>query len=198
MLFIPENIADISRYYKNTFVKFRETGERLYYIRSVKADKITGQVADGTPFELLLDPEFPYEVDYVLPHKSFFQFEGAACLLQRIPAKQYQRGISEQNVTVSALTAKGNLCSISVNFPVLEAFINKPTFVGLAQALEEKEKTSIVLSPRMAYVPANRRIYADSVCIAQVQPKHKAVHMFQKLFLPEVSQLAKDSKMKVV
>lgn len=197
MLFLPDNYEDISRYYKNTYVKFKETGDKLFFISRVGSEKVSGSTSDGTPFELLLSFDAPYEVDYVLPHKSFFQYEALACLLQRVPAKQYQRGISDSNTALFALKSTGTLTQISVSFSLLEAFVCKQTFMSLSQAISS-DKTTVVLSPRFAYAPNSRRIYADATCVGQLQPKHKVLNCFHKLFKPELELLAKDSSYKVV
>lgn len=198
MLFTPANVDDISRYYKHTFVKFKETGDKLFYITSVRNDKVSGNSSDGTPFELLLSNDVPYEVDYILPHKSYFQFNNFACLLQRIPAKQYQRGISTNNVAIQALKVTGNTSNMDIGFSVLEAYISKQVFVSLTQAMEEKELYSLVLSPRFAFVPISRKIFADTLCVGQIQPKHSIMNCFHKLFKPELERLALGSKYKVV
>ncbi len=198
MLFTTDNYEDISRYYKHTYVKFKETGDRLFFINRVNNEKVSGSSSDGTPFELLLRNDAPYEVDYVLPHKSYFQYGNYACLLQRIPAKQYQRGVSPNNVAVSALRAAGSLAGQELSFSILEAFVSKQTFVSLTQAIGEVEKMSVVLSPRFAYTPSNRRIYADTLCVGQIQPKHSLLNCFHKLFKPELERLAQGSKYKVV
>src|SRR5687767_7922141 len=105
MLFLPSNVDDINRYYRNTYVKFKETGDRLMYISDVNSHRIVGQAdtgGDGPPeeFVIYLSEAHPYEIDYVLPHKSFFQAADKAVLLSRIPAKQYQRGISQHNTSL--------------------------------------------------------------------------------------------------
>ena len=198
MLFTPDNTDDIVRYYKNTFVKFKETGDKLFYISSVGADSIKGSTSDATPFELCLSHDAPYEVDYILPHKSYFQYGVVACLLQRVPAKQYQRGISNNNVSILMLTATGTLSGQDMSFAILEAFVGKQSFMSLSEAIGVADKVSVVLSPRFAYVPSSRRIYADTLCVAQLQPKRSLLNCFHKLFKPELEQLAQGSNYKVV
>jgi len=197
MLFLPDNTDDIIRYYKGTFVKFKETGDTLFYIKHVKDAVVHGVSQDGTPFELYLSTEFPYEVDYVLPRKSFFQYGDHACLLQRIPAKQYQRGISCNNVSLSALRSSGSTMDLSLDFGCLKAFVSKQVFLNLDMAVEQA-LSSVVLSPRFAFVPHSRKIYADFLCIGQLTPKRKGIKCFYEIFRPELERLALDTAYKVV
>lgn len=196
MQFIPENRDDIGRYYRGTYVKFRETGDALFYVKHVGEDKVSGVGSEGTPFELLLHADFPYEVDYILPRKSYFQYGQYACLLQRIPAKQYQRGISEGNTVIQTL-GNGN-GQVGITFDSLGAFVAKQAFLSLSQALEEKDKTSVVLSPRLGFICATRKIFADTKAIGQVKLKEKTIQSYHKLFRPELEALAQGSIFKVV
>ena len=197
MLFTPANYEDISKYYRKTFVKFKETGDMLFYIREVNSERVSGLAQDGTPFDLFLSEEFPYEVDYVLPRKSFFDFSNHAVLLQRVPAKQYQRGISNGNVSVSVLKAGGSPSDLPLDFAVLRAFVSKQVFESLDTAINS-DKTSVVLSQRFAFTPANRKIYADFTCVGQMLPKRKEIKCFYALFKPELERLVLNTAYKVV
>jgi len=197
MLFIPETAEDIIRYYKNTFVKFKETGDTLFYIKQVKDSVVHGISQDGTPFELYLSSAHPYEVDYVLPRKSYFQYGPHACLLQRVPAKQYQRGISQNNVSLNALRSNGGQADMGLDFSILMAFVSKQVFVNLDMAVNSTH-TSVVLAPRFAFVPSTRKVYADFLCVGQLLTKRKHLKCFHNVFRPELEKLVLDTEYKVM
>lgn len=197
-MFIPEFAEDISKYYRHTYVKFKETGDTLYYIRDVNHRMIRGTDQEGTEFELYLSEEHPYEVDYVLPNKSFFQLAKSACLLQRIPAKQYRRGLCNENTRITRIGKTGNLVSLDLSFDVLKAFVSKQTFPSLATVLIKKAPISVALSPRFAYVPEISAILADLNIVAYVDKKEKKINMVHQIFKPEVQELAKNTEMEIV
>lgn len=198
MIFNSSSHEDINRYYKNTYVKFKETGDTLYYIRSVNSEVVRGTDASGTEFELWLSDEHPYEVDYILPNKSYFQYKKRACLLVRVPAKQYQRGLSANNTRVNSLTKTGSIQQIELNFDVLTEFVNKQAFPSITKAILNKAKeTSIVLAPRFAYVPDTRGIYADTSLVAEVRPDDKLIVVRHPIFLPEIKALTSGTEYKV-
>ena len=198
MIFNSSNHEDIHRYYRNTFVKFKETGDTLYYIRSVNSEVVRGTDASGTEFELWLSDEHPYEVDYILPNKSYFQFKKRACLLVRVPAKQYQRGLSSSNTRVNSLSKTGSIAQLELGFDILTEFVNKQAFPSLAKAILNKSKdNSTVLSPRFAYVSDTKGIYADTTLVAEVKPDEKLIVMRHPIFRPEVTELAQGSEYKV-
>lgn len=198
MMFVPMYAEDISKYYRHTYVKFKETGDTLYYIRDVNHRMIRGTDQDGTEFELYLSDDHPYEVDYVLPNKSFFQLAKSACLLQRIPAKQYRRGLCSENTRITRIGKTGNLVSLDLSFDVLKAFVSKQTFPSLATVLMKKAPVSVALSPRFAYVPEIGAILADLNIVAYVDKKEKKIKMVHQIFKPEVQELAKNTDMEIV
>jgi hypothetical protein len=199
MIFSPKNAEDIQRYYRNTYVKFHETGDRLFFIRDVNTHVVRGRDQDDTEFELYLSEDHPYEVDYVIPRKSFFQYKSRACLLQRHPAKQYQRGLSHNNTRIQSLTRTGGAGDIEVCFDSLKAYVAKQDFPSFDRGVTVKGKNvSIVLSQRFAYVPDIKQIFADLIPVAAVDhPKHR-VEVFHPVFLPEIRALAQNSIFEVV
>ena len=142
--------------------------------------------------------DHPYEVDYVLPNKSFFQLSKSACLLQRIPAKQYRRGLCNENTRITRIGKTGNLVSLDLSFDVLKAFVSKQTFPSLATVLIKKAPISVALSPRFAYVPEISAILADLNIVAYVDKKEKKINMVHQIFKPEVQELAKNTEMEIV
>jgi hypothetical protein len=194
MIFSPKNADDIQRYYRNTYVKFHETGDKLFFIRDVSNYVVRGVDEEQTEFELYLSEEFPYEVDYVIPHKSYFQYKNKACMLQRHPAKQYQRGLSNHNTHIYALGRSGQMGQIDTGFDVLKAYVAKQTFPAFDKAVTSKGKIiSVAMSPRFAYVPELKQIFADNMLVAWVDhPNHK-VNVFHSVFMPEINELAHNS-----
>jgi hypothetical protein len=199
MIFSPKNADDISRYYRHTYVKFHETGDKIFFIRDVNNHMVRGTDDEGTEFELYLSEEFPYEVDYVIPRKSFFQHKNKACLLQRHPAKQYQRGLSHHNTQIHGLSRTGAMNAMDVNFDVLKSYVAKQEFPSFDRGITVKGKNvSVVLSPRFAYVPDIKQIFADLIPVASVDHPNHRIEVFHSVFMPEIQHLASNSIFKVV
>lgn len=199
MIFSPKNSEDISRYYRNTYVKFHETGDKLFFIRDVNSHIVRGVDDDQTEFELYLSDEYPYEVDYVIPRKSFFQHKNKACLLQRHPAKQYQRGLSHHNTQILGLSRTGGMNTLDVGFDILKSYVAKQEFPSFDRGVTVKGKNvSIALSPRFAYVPDIKQIFADMIPVAAVDHPNHRIEVFHSVFIPEIQSLANNSIFKVV
>jgi hypothetical protein len=199
MQFNTETWEDIQRYYRQTYLKFKETGDTLFYIRDVRPDKVTGTDENGTEFALHLNYDDPYEVDYILPNKSYFQYAKRACMLQRIPAKQYRRGICADNVRITGLSKTGGLVAIDVTFDSLKAFVSKQAFPSLSTVLMQKQKPlSVALSPRFAFVPVGGFLFCDQTCVAQVDAKAKTILILHSIFKPEIENLIEGCKLEII
>lgn len=199
MQFNSYNWEDIQRYYRHTFLKFKETGDTLFYIRDVSPSRVTGTDENGTEFALHLNYDDPYEVDYILPNKSYFQYAKRACMLQRIPAKQYRRGICADNVRITGLSKTGGLAAIEVDFEALKAFVSKQAFPSLSTVLLQKQKPlSVALSPRFAFVPVGGFLFCDQTCVAQVDAKRKTLTILQPIFKPEIEKLVEGCNLEEV
>ena len=197
MQFKSSNHEEISRYYKGTFIKLREFGDQLFAITGVNSESVTGQMPDGNDFILHLSDEVPYEVDYLLPHKSFFQNGKNAVLLQRVPARQYRRGVCSDNTRMTELSNTGNTRNLSVNFATLQAYVQKSTFPSMADAIANKKRwKSVALSKRVAYVSDMMTFFVDLRPVARWDTDK--VVMLNKLFTDELTKLATPSNFKVV
>ena len=199
MLFNSQTYEDIHRYYRNTYVKFKETGDCLFYINQVSQNVVSGTDEDGTAFDLYLNNDDPYEVDYVLPNKSYFQYAKRACMLQRIPAKQYRRGLCSDNVRITALTRTGGNQGIDISFEVLKAFVAKQAYPSIRTVLTQRPRPlSIALSPRFAYVPDQGILFCDQLSVASIDKKENTLRILRSIFTPEIEVLVQGSGLDII
>jgi hypothetical protein len=204
MEFTSANRNDIQKYYINTFVKFKEHAieksldpDALFFIENVDSMKVTGTCESGDPFIIWLSDEHPFVVDYVLPHKSFFQMNSYAILLERIPAKQYYRGLSSDNTQMTFLSgAAATPKKLDIGFESLKAFVKKKNFFTLSEAIADSSLNTCVLSQRMQYNRATKLIHVDHIAVARVNPKLKCVHMLKPIFKSEVEDILKNDSEK--
>lgn len=203
MEFTPANQDDIRRYYLNTFVKFRETGDALFYLKTVDNYKVEGQAHNGDILRLFLSEEHPYEVDYVLPHKSYYQLGKKAAQLFRIPAKQYQRGVGPENTEIRTLQV-GKFHKQMLEFETLLPFVQKQKFFSLGDAggAASEDYASCVLSPRMAFCRGTSYVFIDQTPVARLSANRTTLFIKYPVFLNEIKALlesnGEQNKYKVV
>ena len=188
MLFTSNNWQDIQKYYEQSYVKFpKDYGDKLYFIYKVRPEAI--MFRDSTEEEgiLWLNESDPYELDYILPHKSMFQYDQYCLLLSRIPAKQYSRGLTSGNCQFQMLDSKGKWSAYPFGWGALDAYTNKPMFRSIADVLRDPQgRSSEALSKRLAI--ANNMLFCDTTKIGRIDPDKKILYV-SELFQLEVTKL---------
>lgn len=192
MQFTSQNTEDISKYFDGTFVKFRETGDRLFIINSIHKSVVYAEDARGDQIEIKLWPDQPFEMQTYSPHKAYFQTKNGACLLARRPMRQFRRGICNDNTSITLLTPDGKSKNCSITFELLQQYVDKPQYTSpdnLAQAT-----TSVCLSSRIAYAPVTKTLYVDSLEIGKLVEDHLIRLRHRDLFRNEVFNVFKAGK----
>jgi len=184
---IKENWKDIDRYFRHTYVKVDGYGDTLFFIDHVNPNNISGTTEDNDYFEIELHNHQPFNLSYVLPHKAVFQFNKRAVLLQRVPAKQFKRGLHADNVSLS-FTDTG--VPIDVTLPALKAFTTKQRYFSFSEAFLSKgnKYLSFALTSRMSCAKASGGIFIDTTKIATFLHESKKIVMEKKAFKPEVER----------
>lgn len=194
MKFCASNSPDIRKYFENTFVKFAELGDKILFINRVR-ESVLANDAEGNIYEVLLDDDLPYEMNYKLPHRGLFVYNNDVHILTRIPARQYKRGLCGDNTSIrNVMSGK----AIRVDFNTLTAFTDKPAYLSLQEALFGKhvgKNPSVLLSSRIWYSPTKQTFYIGNVPVAQFNRENKKIFFpfaCGKLFEPELRALYND------
>ena len=189
MKFTQENAKDIEKYFLHTFMKFPSfSGDIIHFVDSVSSLYVKGRLWNGEEeeeFEFLLRPEEGPDVEYIMPIKSFFQHEGEAHYMFRVPARQYQRGVNSQNTCLLKLGAHDGFDNVTITFQRLASYVGKQAFPSLAMFKGEK---SMALSPRMA-VSGGGCLYIDRNLVGNVDLAKKEVLLKERVFAPEIQAI---------
>lgn len=187
------NWGDIQKYYENSFVKLREFGDRIFYIDKVNRDEVHFHDANDEAGVIYLHDAAPYTLDMVLPNKAMYQMGDEAHLLQRVPARQYHRGITTSNCKISRLRSNG-YTNANLSFATLQGYASKPIYRPLEEVIG-RSTGSEAISPRFAYNAANKSIYCDTKVVAVVDKVKREIKA-HALLLAELKRflLRDDSK----
>ena len=132
----------------------------------MNGEEVTGQGDDGNDFVVFMNRAKPFSLDYVLPHKAVFQVDKDVYLLERIPARQYKRGLCSDNTSISRVGISERPMRINLSFELLQKFTCKQDYFTLKQALAGKDtNNAYALNSRMSYHKSGA-IYVDKICIA--------------------------------
>lgn len=193
-----ENYRDIEKYYKGCYVKYPEYfGDKLFHVQRVTDSNITGyhqndETGEEEPYEYALYPE-NYEgarsinAEFILPRKSYFMVKGFAHLLFRLPARQYKKGISDENTAIVRLDGQGGFTSVGIDWDILKAYVNKPSFAKFDLT---RTQMSYALSPRIACCLGGN-LFVDRVKIGIFHAKEQKIVLKNAMFLDEVQTLVK-------
>lgn len=189
MILKPSNWGDVQRYYENTYVKLPEYGDKLFYIYSVSEMKVLFKDSDGEEGIIYLSDDFPYDLNFVLPHKSLFQMGKYCYQMVRIPAKQYYRGITQENCSIFRLS-NGSWRAQSLDWDLLNGYVSKSPFTTLSIAMKNGFH-SAALSNRISWSGVGNYLYCDRIRIGQVLTDNNVL-LLHPLFELEMKQLLLD------
>ena len=199
MLFSSQNCKDIERYFHGTWIKLPVDAEAghldpdlLIRVDRVNRDYVQGIGEDDSRYVIHLsgDPELAFNVDYILPHKSYFVHNNNACLLTRVPARQYKRGLCSENTEVYQLTSKEGFNKLEITVDLLKSYTRKPAFSTLAE-VAQGGKSSFALAPRFA-IALDGNIFCDTTRIGRFNPKERVIYTRHKLFETDLKKLCGD------
>lgn len=185
MIFHKSTYNDIQKYYSDNIVKFtKETGDRLWHIKSISPSEIRCVDADG--FEVFIDLNEEYEVDYPIPGRTVYQHGEYAAMLFRKPAKQYNRGIHPQNTSLSVLRMNGSWQNYPITLQTLQQFVDKPAYqdansFAVSVLDGDNYKESIALDKHFS-VTSHGALFCLSKHIGQVKWEYKQVAPITPLF----------------
>ena len=185
MIFHKSTYNDIVKYYSNNIVKLKETEDRLWQIVSITPHEVSLRDCDG--FYVYLDLNEEYEVDYPLPGRVVYQNGEYASFLYRKPAKQYNRGIHNQNTGLLILS-NGKWQTFDISIERLQQFVDKPCYQDVNNLTEGY--ASWAISPQFAL--CSGKIFCLNKEVGAYSTADKRVVLKSKLLLPEVKALFKD------
>ena len=187
MLATNQNWKDVQKYYQGTFVKFKELGDIPLLVEKVNQNSIWAVQKNGEKVELVFCAE-GYELDYCIPKKTVYQDGAHAHILERIPARMWRKGWSEENSCISQIQSNGEHIRTNFRFDSVYAFVNKPAY-GNLEDINNKGYASVALNNRF-YACANKTIGVDghSVGAFNIDGVVKVIYYY-KPFEREFKQL---------
>lgn len=130
------NAADFRQRYQGTFGLYPTSkGKILVLVRKVDSKRVMFTDAENTEYFANVDAGVSFE--FLPVARGWHNGKKGAVMLQRVPARQWQRGISESN-TVALLPPehnKGGLKLVSPSFDTLDCVVNP---YPLPYAINEK------------------------------------------------------------
>lgn len=195
MKFCAENAKDIDKYFRGSYMKFPSlAGDAVHFIDKVTPDQVMGktlQDGESVPFvfHLYHEESAPApEIEFILPKKSYFNTPTGACLLYRIPARQYRKGVCMDNTAIVKLAIDGSFAPQDISFDLLNLYVGKQAFAKFGE-----QSMSYAVSRRMAVSPAGQ-LFLDKTRIGSINYDNRTIMVNQQMFVPEVEQVVRANK----
>lgn len=168
------NYQDAKKYYEGCWIKVAECGDRIYTVDSVTrkyTDLSSPPRGDNDEdAEIRIDMEKGYNIQYVIPKKTVFQFGESALLLQRIPARMWRKGMDQKNTEFLTLSAKGVWKKIAMSTDVIEGFVNKPSYLSVEDATHQFKFSleSAAITPRISLTKEGS-VFIDTIFVGKLK-----------------------------
>lgn len=199
MLATPQNYEDVNKYYKGTWVKFKEEGDTLFYIERATPSRIECHTISKEECCIDLTKPGGYFLEFLIPRKTVYQYDNCAVMLGRNPARMWKKGMCNSNTSFSILKEKG-WTGADFSVTLAEGFVNKPSYLSVPQALEHfkvaESNFSAALTPRISMTRGGS-VYIDDIVVAKYHATNNTLAV-RKIYVPELQEVFKTSEMKVL
>lgn len=196
-MFVNEmNWEDCKKYYQGCWIKVRECGERMYQIKEVgPAETYLSSPSRGENDEdanICINMQVGYTIDYIIPKKTTFQFGEYAIILERVPARMWKKGMDVKNTQFSQLNHNSSWIKAQIDFPVIEGFVNKPSYYTFEDTLknftdENSTLQSAALSPRVSLSKLGN-VFIDTIFVGRLSTTTKTLK-FKKIYQDDLAPL---------
>lgn len=124
--FLRENANDFRQRYEGTYGFYRdEKGKRLLaQLTAITEETCLFTDARGIEYRLNVDAEKDIGFEFLPPRSGYFNTRRGAMLVKRVAVRQFQRGVTGKNVTISLLNS-ASLQLQRMGFSLLEAVYEK-------------------------------------------------------------------------
>lgn len=182
----PNTLKDVQKYFGGTYIVVPEVSkEKVFSIEDMSGAGIT--LRDTTKDELgfiSFEGGFEYEIQSPLVNrKQWFQHNGRAYLIQRIPARMWRKGICSENTIIQAFNGDGNLKGAGLEPSLLNGMLQW-TPPSLPNLKGEVPPGGLALSTAFCYCPIRAQMFLWDHVVGKVAKRT------QELFVPkELNQL---------
>lgn len=193
-----DNWEDVKKYFHQTYVKISSEGERVWYVQEVGPSYIVVK-CNNPAEEAQISYDFPFSFDYVLPHKTTFQYQNRAMILSRIPAQQWKKGLNKLNTQFETLNREGVWGNHPFSLEAIEGYVNKPGYFTFQEALDLLSKgaaESCALNPRMS-LSGSGSLFVDTTLVGKYDQVKKQL-VIKSLFENEARALHSFANLRVL
>ena len=190
--FKSEGYRDFAQRYIGTYGWYERKSGTPVLVKLTDLDEFNLYFQDkvGMKYKALADAGNFFSFIPVI--KGCYFYSGIPVLIKRIPAKQYRRGICDDNTSITAI---GDNFALDVTFSIMESIFSGKLETGL-----EEFRTGYigkVILDRM-FVISFDKIYLYDIPIGNYNWTTRQIDMENSLFKQEVEDCIRDANLEIV
>lgn len=199
--FLAENASDFRQRYEGTFGYYvdRDKGQRLLCrLSSVDLDssqrRVNFEDVRGVRFSVNVNAKGDIGFEFIPPRSAFYNTTDGVYYVERIAARQFQRGVSHRNTKIFRIN-KGAWLPCEVSFESLVPLLEKQ--IELQKAVQEwlnGDRVSVALTPSITL--NDNRLYVLMQNIGKYDKKERTLTIDKdngELFLSEIEHALKNA-----
>jgi hypothetical protein len=189
---------DFRQRYEGTygFYTTEEGSKLLVVIDSVNEEEVKFRDSKRLSYTALSDRGLSFE--FLSPVKRLFAIGDMVYLIERRPARQFQRGVSANNTRIYKLDT---MAPVPINFNNLAAAFDEDTEVRYKLQLVRMEKglrKTLLLSDMLAFVNGSVYLYKDVIGRLDLANKKVVLSKNMGMFRQEVLDAIRDTGINIV
>lgn len=191
------NAHDFHQRHNHTYGFFQKpSGERLLvYVKSVTGNECKFETRDGQAFTAFADAGVEFEFLPVL-RGWWDRPDGRAVHFNRIPARQFQRGIARGNTELYTYDDRGRCRDVPIGFDVLSD-VFCPAFGAVAGISRWKEGRGVLAALGRHFAIDDIALYFHIEKIGTVLDNKRKVSLSSDLYMQEVMDAMRRNQVEI-
>lgn len=184
---------DVAKYFHGTYLIVPEVNpQRVFYLQDEGPEGLLlSDTENGEKGYISFSDGFEYTLQSPLAtKKQWFQHGASTYLVQRVPARQWQKGISDQNTTIHKLSLSGALQGTCLSAGLLNALLRwEPP-----QEIKLGPTETLALSSQYAYCGKTSGVFFWDSYVGKIARRTKELFLpkeLAELHLPDTLQTMK-------
>lgn len=193
--FLADNAGDFRQRYEGTYGYYtdKKKGTKLLTLLSMvdlnsSPRRVHFEDCQGVKFYINADAEEDIGWSFLPPKSNFYNTKRGVFYVQRVAARQFQRGVTSRNTKIWQVTAEG-FSEKKVGFSTLLPIYEEQTStIGQAKKWQNKEEDVMALSPNFCLYNGRVTINVEPVGTYNEGRTEITLNGTGNLFLPELTQ----------
>lgn len=180
---------DFSQRYHNTFGWYHTDSGGKILVKVTLVDESIVKFTDKRGITFSAIPDKGNVFEFIPLERAVHNLDdGDVVLSERVPARQWKRGVCRENTSLYSLVSSKRM---DFNFDLVEQLYSARPHLSYVDEFMDGKRTSVAINPVFSFV--NDSVYVYDRRVGTVKPKTSQIVMEDSTYLQEVRDLMRDS-----